>query len=54
MAIDIRRLELERIENLVRNFGWEPREIKHPPGEIHITLVKKIEDEEITPPGEPT
>jgi hypothetical protein len=53
MAVDIRRLELERLENLVRNFGWETRETKHPPGEIEITLVKKLEGEEVTPPGEP-
>ncbi len=54
MALDIRRIELERIENLVRNFGWEPREIRHPPGEIFITFRKKIEGEETVPPGEPT
>jgi hypothetical protein len=44
MAVDIRRLEIERIENLVRNFGWETDEIKHPPGEIVITFKKKIEE----------
>jgi hypothetical protein len=53
MAVDIRRLELERLENLVRNFGWETQEVRHPPGEIIITLTKKVEGEELTPPGEP-
>lgn len=49
MSIDIRKMELERLENLVRSFQWETVEVKHPPGEIIITIKKKVED--VVPPG---
>ncbi|KKM21100.1 hypothetical protein LCGC14_1638770 [marine sediment metagenome] len=35
------RLEIERIQNLVRNFGWELTETKSTDEEIVIVLAKK-------------
>lgn len=49
MAINIRKLEQERLENLTRNFQWEIVKVESPPGEIIVTMKKTIE--EFVPPG---
>ncbi len=49
MSVDIRKLETERLENLVRNFQWVTVKTEHPPGKIIITIEKQID--EIIPAG---
>ena len=45
------RLEVERIQNLVRNFGWELSETKSTDANLVIVLEKKREKPEASGVG---
>jgi len=44
-------MEVERVMNLVRGFGWEKKKEEIIGDEIHIELVKKTEAAELVGPG---
>lgn len=47
MASLPQQIEIDRLINLVRGFGWEETEKKISDSEIVITIKKKIETEKI-------
>lgn len=49
MAVDIKKMEVDRIENLVRGFGWEIVETRFTDGEIIVTVKKKLTPEAVGP-----
>jgi len=42
MSVDIRKLEIERLENLIKGFGWDKVEERHTDIEVIITIKKKL------------
>lgn len=54
MQADLRRIEVDRIENLVRGFGWEKVSETLEGLEIRITFTKTLPEElakEVAGPG---
>ena len=45
MALPV-KLQVERLMNLIRNFGWEKIKEEVVNDELHITLKLKIEDKQ--------
>ena len=54
MTIDKNRMELERIYNVVQNFGWELVKQEITDTDLILTVKKKRIDQEVPPePGAP-
>lgn len=51
MATDIKRLEVERILNLVRGFGWDMVEQKFLNADIIVTFKKTLTPEQLAAAG---
>lgn len=54
MQLDVRRMEVDRVENLVRGFGWEKISETLEGLEIQITFKKTLPEElakEVAGPG---
>jgi len=49
MAVDIKKMEVDRIENLIRGFGWEVAETRFTNGEVVVIIKKKLAPEAVAP-----
>jgi len=47
MAVPVKKLEVERVMNLVTGFGWDMVEERHSNGDIIITIKKTLTAEQL-------
>ena len=53
MAVPLKQMEVDRVLNLVRGFGWDQVEVKFVNAEIILTIKKTLTPEQLAAAGGP-